>query len=280
MSQKMAWSSVLVVALLVYVLICQVQSVFGLESLFHQKLAIGDGRRAWVVASAVFPFVVALGLCLGSAVLRGSGRGGILLGSCVVYAALIGHIVMEMSGALYCIFPLLLPLGVLTRFLGLGADDYLPIHSTPAQDVVVPALIALGLAITVVGLAQIVVAAKRDVLATRGLYGTMRHPQLVGITVWALGIALWGSAVLDALVWFTLAYVLVLLAWQEEGSLERRFGIEYDTYRQSTPLMIPFVPKKGVLLGEGTDREMAILASVYVVGVALILALFYFLSIR
>ncbi len=78
----------------------------------------------------------------------------------------------------------------------------------------------------------------------------------------------------------SLAYVLVLLAWQEERSLAKRFGAEYDTYRQSTPFMLPFVPKRGVLLGDGSDREIAALVGLYVVGVALIVGLFYFFSVQ
>lgn len=280
MSQKMAWLLVLIVASLAYAAIVLGQSALGLESLFHQQLAIGDERRAWVVLSTLVPFVVALGLCLTSTALSESGRGGAVLGSLVVYGALIGNIVMEMSGALYCILPLTLPLGVLTNWLGLRGHDYLPIHSTPAQDVVVPALIALGLAITVVGLAQVVVAAKKQALATRGLYGTMRHPQHLGITLWALGIALWGSSVLDVLVWFSLVYVLVLLAWQEELRLQKRFGADYDAYRRGTPFMMPILPKKGVLLGEGNDREIAVVVGAYPAGVALVIGLFYFLAIQ
>ena len=121
------------------------------------------------------------------------------LSTWIVYAALTGEIILSMSGALWLIFPLLLPLNPLMRWFGLNRAGFLPIRGMPAQDIVVPIIITFGFAITIVGLVQIVKGAKRKCLVTNGLYATMRHPQHLGIALWALGFALWGSNILDFL---------------------------------------------------------------------------------
>lgn len=186
---------------------------------------------------------------------------------------------MSMSGAWVLILPLILPFQLIAGRLGLHARGYLPIRGTSAQDVVVPVLIALGVAISIVGLVQIVKGARSKSLVTHGLYATMRHPQHLGILLWTLGFALWGAYVLDFLIWFTLVYGFILLALHEEGNLAKQFDVSYLAYQQNTRFMTPFVPKKGLLLQSGDGKETAIMAGVYLIGIAVLFSLFYFVGV-
>lgn len=278
-SQIVAWSAVLLSACLIYLIIRWGQSVLDLDFIFHDKLAVGDERRSWVLALAFLPFVIGLALFLFSTMISRSTKLVTLFGTGISYAALTGEIILSMSGFLLLIFPLVLPLQPLERWLGFNQAGYLPIRGEPVQDIIVPSLIAIGIAITAVGLVQIVIAARRNRLTTLGLYATMRHPQHLGIAIWALGFALWGSYYLDFLFWFTLVYVLVALAWHEEGNLEKRFGDPYHAYQQNTPFMIPFIPKKGALPEINSGKKVISLAGVYIAGIAAIFVAFYFLAV-
>jgi len=279
MSQKKAWLIVVAIASLVYVIIHLGQSALDLEFLFHAQLPVGDQRRSWVVLSVILPFGIALGLFLFSTAMSRSTKLVTFLGSCIVYAALISNIILSMSGAWLLIFPLVLPLVLLERWLGLNKAGYLAIRATYAQDIIVPVLVSIGFAIAIVGLVQVVKAAKRESLATDGLYTTTRHPQHLGIILWALGFALWGAHYFDFLIWFTLAYTLTLLAWHEERNLEKQFGPRYLAYQHDTPFMLPLVPKRGTLFRISDSKEVAILAGIYVAGIVIISGLFYLFSV-
>jgi len=278
-SQKKAWLIVMVVAFLVYVVIRLGQWALGLEFLFHGQLPVGDVRRSWVVLSVVLPFGIALGLFLVSTAMSRSTKLVTFLGTWIVYASLISQTIMSMSGAWVLILPLILPFQLIAGRLGLHARGYLPIRGTSAQDVVVPVLIALGVAISIVGLVQIVKGARSKSPVTHGLYATMRHPQHLGILLWTLGFALWGAYVLDFLIWFTLVYAFILLALHEEGNLAKQFGVSYLAYQQNTRFMTPFVPKKGLLLQSGDGKETAIMAGVYLIGITVIFSLFHFVGV-
>lgn len=279
MSQKKAWLIVVAIASLVYVIIHLGQSALDLEFLFHAQLPVGDQRRSWVVLSVILPFGIALGLFLFSTAMTRSTKLVTFLGTWIVYASLTSQIIMSMSGAWVLIFPLILPLELLTGWLGLRTRGFLPIRGTPAQDIVVPVLLALGFAIIVVGLIQIVKGARSKSLVTRGLYATMRHPQHLGILLWTLGFALWGAYVLDFLIWFTLVYAFILLALHEEGNLTKQFGASYLAYQQNTRFLTPFVPKKGLLFQISDGKEIAIMAGIYVIGIIIIFSIFYFFSV-
>jgi len=279
MPQKKAWLAVAALACIVYVIIRLGQSALDLEFLFHEQLPVGDERRAWVMLSVIFPFGIALALFLFSTAMSRSTKLGTFLGTWIVYASLTSQIIMSMSGAWVIIFPLILPFNLLAGWLGLRTRGYLPIRGTPAQDIVVPALIALGFAIIVVGLIQIVKGARSKTLVTGGLYATMRHPQHLGILLWALGFALWGAYVLDFLIWFTLVYAFIFLAWHEEENLEKRFGTDYLAYQQNTLFMVPLVPKRGILFRISDGKEIAALAGIYVLGIAIIFGTFCLFSV-
>jgi len=277
--QITAWSIVLLVTCIMYFVIRRGQSALGLDFIFHNKLSIGDERASWVLALVFCPFVVGITLFLFSTVMSKSTKLIALFGTAISYVALTGQIILSMSGIWLLISPLILPLQPIEKWLGLNKAGFLPIRGTAIQDIIVPALIALGIAITAVGLLQVVVAAKRKYLATLGLYATMRHPQHLGIIIWTLGFAFWGAYYLDFIFWFTLVYVLILLAWHEERKLKEVFGINYHVYQQNTPFMIPIMPKKGVLPQISSGRDVAVLAGVYIIGIVVIFCVFYFFSI-
>jgi protein-S-isoprenylcysteine O-methyltransferase Ste14 len=76
-------------------------------------------------------------------------------------------------------------------------------------------------------------------LLTEGLYGRVRHPRYLEITLWTLAYALLANYlapyVLLALSVPTI-YVVVLL---EERELHNRFGAEYEAYCRRVPRFVP-----------------------------------------
>jgi hypothetical protein len=230
-SQIVAWSTVLLSAWLIYFIVRWGQSALGLDLIFRDKLSAGDERWSWVLALMLLPFVIWLSLFLFSTVMSRSAKLVTLFSTAICYTALTGQIILSMSGSWILIFPLILLLQPLERGLDFNRAGCLPIRGEPVQDILVPSLIATGKAITAVGLVQIVIAARKNRLTTLSLYATMRHPQHLGITIWPLGFDVWGAYYLDFLFWFPLVYVLILLAWHEEGNLEKRFGDHYHTYQ-------------------------------------------------
>ena len=105
---------------------------------------------------------------------------------------------------------------------------------------VAQSLVALGLAITIVGLIQVFRAYRDRHLQTQGLYATVRHPQHLGIALWTFGLAFAVNGTAAYMTWFTVLYLYVALALWEESHLARQFGSAYDEYRQKTPFMILF----------------------------------------
>ena len=82
-------------------------------------------------------------------------------------------------------------------------------------------------------------AARRDELATSGLYARVRHPQYAGFMAIMVGFLLqWPT--LPTLVMFpVLVYVYRRLAIAEERETRRRFGDAWDDYAATTPRFLP-----------------------------------------
>lgn len=76
-------------------------------------------------------------------------------------------------------------------------------------------------------------------VVTTGVYSVVRHPQYLGGLLAHLGISVLLSA------WHSLRFtplvVLLnyLIAWKEEVELVREFGMEYEEYRRTVPMLIP-----------------------------------------
>jgi protein-S-isoprenylcysteine O-methyltransferase Ste14 len=135
--------------------------------------------------------------------------------------------------------------------------------------VIAQAIVAAGLAITIIGLVQVYRSYKEKRLQTHGLYGTVRNPQHLGIALWTFGVAFAVSGTAGYMMWFTVLYFYVLLALREERQLVQQFGTAYEDYRRATPFMIPFVniglplPRSGVL-------RIAALIAYYIAGMAVL----------
>jgi protein-S-isoprenylcysteine O-methyltransferase Ste14 len=134
---------------------------------------------------------------------------------------------------------------------------------------VAQSLVALGLAITIVGFIQVFRAYKEKHLQTQGLYATVRHPQHLGIAFWTFGLAFAVNGTAAYMTWFTVLYLYVVLALWEESNLRQQFGSAYDSYGKATPFMIPFV-NVGLPLPKSGGQRLAALAGYYVAGMAVL----------
>lgn len=133
-----------------------------------------------------------------------------------------------------------------------------------------PFLIAVGAAMLLGGLAQIVRArARGSGLVTSGLYRHVRHPQHLGIAIMALGLLMlngYGIRVGDLYAWTLVVFIYVLQADAEEEALEEEFGEAYLGYKSETPYMLPFLrPARGRVRGmlpkSGWKRKLALVAA-------------------
>jgi protein-S-isoprenylcysteine O-methyltransferase Ste14 len=126
-------------------------------------------------------------------------------------------------------------------------------YGSHTRFVVAQAIVAAGLAITIIGLIQVYRSYREKRLQTQGLYATVRHPQHLGITLLTFGVAFAVSSTGGYIMWLTVLYFYVLLALREERQLVQQFGTVYENYRMITPFIIPLVniglplPRSGVL---------------------------------
>ncbi len=195
-----------------------------------------------------------------------------------MYFSLLSQALLAMSGAFLLIFPLFWPVEAITRVLGFhpAQRGFLPLQYSGAHEPIVTALVALGFALVIVGLVEVLRARRTCRLATAGVYAVMRHPQHLGIVLWALGFALWGASVIDLAIWFIVSYVFVCLGIHEEAKLVERFGVAYQEYQTRVRFMPPLVPiKKPLLPRGGTGREVGAMLLAFAAGLAAILLLFY-----
>ena len=130
-------------------------------------------------------------------------------------------------------------------------------------------VVAIGLAITILGFVQVLKAHREKRLQTDGLYATVRHPQHLGIAIWTFGLALAASTTAAYMTWFTMLYCYILLALWEEKRLSQQFGSAYDDYRRSTSFMLPFI-NIGLPLPESRWRRVAALTGYYIAGLAIL----------
>jgi protein-S-isoprenylcysteine O-methyltransferase Ste14 len=82
---------------------------------------------------------------------------------------------------------------------------------------------------------------RKEPLKTTGLYGIVRHPIIVGETLWPLGLSiLMASTIGMALTpfWFLCLYMGTRV---EEEQMEELVGDEYREYKRRVPGFIPFL---------------------------------------
>ena len=146
-------------------------------------------------------------------------------------------------------------------------DSYEELHRSLTA--IAQPIVAAGLSLTIVGFIQVIGAFRHERLQTLGLYGAVRHPQYLGIAIWAFGLALAVNTTAGYMMYFTVAYCCVLVALREERILSQRFGSIYDSYRRSTPFIIPFV-NIGLPLPQTGAWKVAALIAYYGVGMAVL----------
>jgi len=98
--------------------------------------------------------------------------------------------------------------------------------------------IALG---SIIRLAALGCIRKKEELATTGVYSLCRHPLYLGSILIAVGFCILlhdTSSWIVAAGYFLVFYPLTIL-W-EEIRLEERYSVEYERYRRSVPLLLPF----------------------------------------
>ena len=135
-----------------------------------------------------------------------------------------------------------------SQFMELNADLGWPVWRSGPTRALGGLMIVAGVGVMLyctglfarVGRGTPVPAAPPENLVIRGLYGYSRNPIYVAdVTVW-FGIFLFAghAALLLYAVLATTVVELVILLW-EEPVLKRRFGSQYDAYREKVPRWLP-----------------------------------------
>jgi protein-S-isoprenylcysteine O-methyltransferase Ste14 len=89
------------------------------------------------------------------------------------------------------------------------------------------------------GLPQVSAQEYPGTLLTQGVYGKIRHPRYVEVTLWVLGYALISNYLVMYLATLLTVPSLLLIVAMEERELEERFGEEWRVYRDRVPRFIP-----------------------------------------
>lgn len=82
-------------------------------------------------------------------------------------------------------------------------------------------------------------AQRSHTLATKGAYGTIRHPQYVAFVTIMLGFLLQWPTILTLLMFPVLVWMYSRLALREEREIRAEFGKEYEHYAATTPAFFP-----------------------------------------
>jgi len=189
-----------------------------------------------------------------------------------IYGGVIMGLISKMTAMAAIVYSLFVPLYSFldTRWFIAGR---LPFYGAIGHREAIAAFISIGFAITTVGLAQIIKAQRKNSLATEGLYAITRHPQVLGISIWAFGFALWGTTPVDFVSSFTLVYGFILLSLYEERKLEQKFGSEYMVYKQRVSFIIPFVPPRAIL-PSATWKKVVTHITIYLLSIVIIIGVF------
>jgi len=101
------------------------------------------------------------------------------------------------------------------------------------------ALVLAGLGLTAWGRSALAFARRRGVLAVRGPYGCVRHPQYAGLLVTSLGLLFIWPRPEGLLALGTLAAGVVWVAAREEAHLERDLGCVWRAYAFGRTAFVP-----------------------------------------
>lgn len=90
-----------------------------------------------------------------------------------------------------------------------------------------------------VGLPELKPTDSPGVLLTEGIYGRVRHPRYLGITIALLAIALFTNYLATYLLFGVCTVLMWGLMLIEERELRARFGDQYEQYSRRVPRFIP-----------------------------------------
>lgn len=79
----------------------------------------------------------------------------------------------------------------------------------------------------------------KDAFATTGVYAHVRHPQYLGIILLSGGWLVHWPTIPGVVIFPILVFLYYRLSKREEQYLTRKFGKAYQTYAQTTPMLIP-----------------------------------------
>ena len=290
-STAKSWLAVLVLGMVIFALLYGATTLFTTDMLarWFQRWESWNGT-ALVLISVL---ILALAILLAAVLARGFGRQrmerkALILGSRVLYLPAFLSSLFAIGGLSYLMFSAFVGGGLLSALawllirntvtvpdwrhwiavgvVGRGAVDR-PDNGT--WQIAPLLLVAIGLAITILGFVQVFRARREKRLQKDGLYATVRHPQHLGIAIWTFGLALAASTTAGYMTWFTMLYCYILLSFWEERHLSQRFGSSYDDYHRSTPFMIPFA-NIGLPLPTSRWTKIAALVGYYLAGMAVL----------
>jgi protein-S-isoprenylcysteine O-methyltransferase Ste14 len=89
------------------------------------------------------------------------------------------------------------------------------------------------------GLPQVSERAYPGTLLKEGIYGTIRHPRYVEVTLWVWAYALFANFLTLYLVALATPLAIYLVILLEEQELKERFGEEWDEYAARVPRFVP-----------------------------------------
>ena len=89
------------------------------------------------------------------------------------------------------------------------------------------------------GLPQVSEKAYPGTLLQEGIYGTIRHPRYVEVTLWTWGYALFANYLTLYIVALATPVAIYLVVLLEERELKERFGEEWEEYAARVPRFVP-----------------------------------------
>ncbi len=101
-------------------------------------------------------------------------------------------------------------------------------------------LTLIGMILVIIGWHQI---HRATGLVTTGTYKYMRHPQYTGFFLIITGWILHWETTLTLLMYPILLFIYFSLARREDIELKKEFDVEYEIYRQRTPMFFPILWK-------------------------------------
>jgi len=105
---------------------------------------------------------------------------------------------------------------------------------------VAPILSLLGLGLFLASAVQIYAAKiRKSGIVTTGLYGFVRHPQYVALTLFGGGLLLTWGRLVAYVAFFLMMFLYYWLAKHEESRCAALFGEDYERYRERTSFILP-----------------------------------------